>query len=219
MIDLNGMTPFAEGDNRLCFIHPDNPRHCLKVMKPHLADQQYTDAPWYKKLRGRKALNDNEREISAYHQRAIVHGGDQIWHHLPRWHGVTPTTLGDASETDFISDDQGNPAPTLEKLLKQQGTDPVVTASLQQLEAWLRETQVLSRNLLPHNIVAKTIGPRYQLYLIDGLGPPTVASILGWSEAWRKHYIERRIQRMWLRANWEAGGREGQWSDIERADR
>ena len=39
MIDLDGLTPFAEGGNRKCFIHPDNPNRCLKVVHPGLLEK------------------------------------------------------------------------------------------------------------------------------------------------------------------------------------
>lgn len=219
VIDLTGARPFAEGDNRLCFVHPQDPSRCLKVMKSGLVDQQFARAQWHKKLRGRKALDDNQREIKAYHQRAIREGGAAVWEHLPRWHGVVDTSLGEANQTDFISLDDQQPAPTLEHLLKTRGLDPAITESLQTLEQWLRKTQVLSRNLLPHNIVAKPEGTGFRLFVIDGIGAPTIAAIAGFSNAWRRHYIERRIKRMWLRARWEAGGRRGRWEDVEQAGR
>jgi len=32
MINLEGITQFAEGRNRKCFVHPDNSNRCLKVI-------------------------------------------------------------------------------------------------------------------------------------------------------------------------------------------
>jgi hypothetical protein len=219
LIDLTDVQPFAKGDNRLCFIHPGDPTRCLKVMKPGLVGRQFAAAPWHKKLRGKDSMDDNQREIKAYGQRAVRQGGTRVWEHLPRWHGVVQTTLGTANETDFISAAPGEAAPTLESLLQVDGLSRPVTESLEVLGAWLRHTQVLSRNLLPHNIVARPEGEGYRLFIIDGIGAPTIAAITGFSAAWRRHYIERRIQRMWLRAQWEAGGRQDRWEDVERAGR
>lgn len=219
IIDLSGQRPFAEGDNRVCFIHPNDPSRCLKVMKPAVVERQYARAPWHKKLRGKSAMDDNQREVKAYRQRAIRTGGERVWEHLPRWYGVAQTSLGPANATDLIATAPGEAAPTLAQLLQTRGLDESLQTSLTALEHWLRHTQILSRNLLPHNIVARQEDGGFRLFLIDGLGAPTVASIVGFSKAWRRHYIERRIQRMWLRVRWEAGGRDGRWEDVEQAGR
>ena len=39
MINLDEVTPFAEGGNRMCFVHPDNPNRCLKVIHPGLLEK------------------------------------------------------------------------------------------------------------------------------------------------------------------------------------
>ena len=39
MINLEGITPFAEGGNRKCFVHPDNPNRCLKVVHAGLLEK------------------------------------------------------------------------------------------------------------------------------------------------------------------------------------
>ena len=39
MINLDDITPFAEGGNRMCFVHPDNPSRCLKVVHPGLLEK------------------------------------------------------------------------------------------------------------------------------------------------------------------------------------
>ena len=71
MINLKGVTPFAEGGNRVCYIHPDNKNLCLKVTKTEVVKKMHQNAPWYKKLRSEKSFDDNYREEKAYRQRAI----------------------------------------------------------------------------------------------------------------------------------------------------
>ena len=39
MIILSDASPFAEGGNRKCFVHPDNPNRCLKVVHPGLLEK------------------------------------------------------------------------------------------------------------------------------------------------------------------------------------
>ena len=62
MIKLSESTPFSEGGNRKCFIHPDKPDRCLKVIHPGLLEEIIKNKPWYKKLRSKNSFDDNLRE-------------------------------------------------------------------------------------------------------------------------------------------------------------
>ena len=66
MIDLDGLTPFAEGGNRKCFIHPDNSDRCLKVIHPGLLQKIRNNKPWYKRFRSLESFDDNLREELAW---------------------------------------------------------------------------------------------------------------------------------------------------------
>lgn len=219
MICLQERTPFAEGDNRLCFVHPENNRLCLKVLKPGSLDRHYRTAKWHKRIRGRHALDDNLREADAYQQRAIAQGPERVWDHLARWYGQAETDLGAANVTELVGPEPGQPGPTLERVLRERGLTRPVQAALDELGLWLRDTGILTRNLLPHNLVAVERNTGMKLVIIDGLGAPLAARMMSLSPALRRRYIDRRIQRMWLRANWEASGRIGRWEDVEQAGR
>ena len=62
MINLNGITPFAEGGNRMCYVHPDNPNRCLKVIHPGLLEKIKENKSWYKRFRSLESFDDNLRE-------------------------------------------------------------------------------------------------------------------------------------------------------------
>ena len=63
MINLEGVRPFAEGGNRVCYVHPDNKNLCLKISKPEVVKKMRANAPWYKKFRSERAhMSDNEEE-------------------------------------------------------------------------------------------------------------------------------------------------------------
>lgn len=219
MIRLESQRPFAEGDNRLCFVDPRDPTRCLKVMKPNVLEQQFRAAHWHKKLRGRQAMDDNFREAQAYAQPAIRKGGRQVWQHLPRWYGQVETDLGLANVTQLVGREPGKPGPTLEHILKKRGLTPEVVQALEDLAGWLTRTGVLTRNLLPHNLVALEQDQCLRLFVVDGLGASFPARLMSRNSRLRYRYTQRRVQRMWLRARWEAGGRRGRWEDVEQADR
>ena len=64
MISLEEVKPFAEGGNRVCYIHPNNKSMCLKISKPEVVKKMRSNAPWYKKLRSEKVLTiTTERRV------------------------------------------------------------------------------------------------------------------------------------------------------------
>ena len=71
MINLNDVTPFAQGGNRMCFDHPEIIDRCLKVSFEGQSEKVKKNAAWYKKLRSAESFDDNLREQSAYQQRSL----------------------------------------------------------------------------------------------------------------------------------------------------
>lgn len=216
MIDLSHQEPFAEGYNRTCYVHPDIPWRCLKVLKPENIERRFARQAWYKKILGKSRINDNLQELAAYDQTAITYGGEQVWSHLPRFYGQELTTLGPANSSELITNKDGSPGITLETYLQRQGIDGPIQTAIDRFCQWLRETGVLTRNLLPHNLVVVTREDQLNLYLVDGLGAPGVPARLARLPVYRKRYIERKILRFWKRVHWEANGRQGSWKAAEK---
>ena len=102
MIILSDIAPFAEGGNRKCFVHPDNPNKCLKVVHQGLLEKIKKNKPWYKRARSLESFDDNLREENAYQQKAIINGDANIWDHLAKWYGMKETDIGMASETELV---------------------------------------------------------------------------------------------------------------------
>ena len=116
MINLSDATPFAEGGNRKCYVHPNNPDRCLKVIHSGLLEKIIKNKPWYKKLRSKNSFDDNLREESAYKQKALKGNNPKVWDHLAKWYGMCETDVGKASETELITNDN-QIAETLENYL------------------------------------------------------------------------------------------------------
>jgi hypothetical protein len=174
MIDLNEVQSFAQGGNRKCFINPDNPQTCLKLMHKDLITDIKNQAVWYKKLRVKSSFDDNLREEKAYKQNAISYASsDSIWNHLARWHGIID--------------------------------------SINTFESWLREHLVLTKNLIPHNIVIKQDKGLMTLKIVDGLGSKSFIPLPQYSKFFAKIYVERRIKLFWSRIHWDLSGRHGTW--------
>jgi len=169
MISLEEVKPFAEGGNRVCYIHPDNKNLCLKISKPEVVKKMRSNAPWYKKLRSERSFDDNYREESAYQQRAIKENPQKIWRHLAKWYEFVETSKGLASCTELITNND-KVALNLEEYLFSKGRTSEIDKALKEFEIFLKETKLLTKNLIPHNLAVKENDSELTLKIIDGLG-------------------------------------------------
>ena len=210
MIDLSGSTPFAEGGNRKCFIHPAQSDRCLKVIHPGLLEKIIKNKPWYKKFRSKDSFDDNLREQEAYKQKALTANNPEVWKHLAKWYGMVETSLGMASETELIKNNE-KVAETLESYLFANGLTDEIKLAINQFHKWLRENLILTKNLIPHNLVIKKENGEIIIKIIDGLGSQAFIPLPNHSTFFAKRYVERRIELMWSRINWDLSGRKGNW--------
>ena len=210
MIDLSGSTPFAEGGNRKCFIHPAQSDRCLKVVHPGLLEKIIKNKPWYKKFRSKDSFDDNLREQEAYKQKALMVDNPEIWKHLAQWYGMVETNIGLASETELIKNN-GQIAETLENYLFSNGLTNEIKIAINEFHQWLRDNLILTKNLIPHNLVIKNEKDEMIIKIIDGLGSQAFVPLPNHSTFFAKRYVERRIELMWSRINWDLSGRKGNW--------
>ena len=210
MINLEGVRPFAEGGNRVCYVHPDNKNLCLKISKPEVVKKMRSNAPWYKKLRSEQSFDDNFREERAYQQRAIKENPQKIWRHLARWHEFVETSKGLASCTELITNND-KVALNLEEYLFSKGRNSEINIALKEFEMFLKETKLLTKNIIPHNLAVKENDSGLTLKIIDGLGCMSFIPLPEISDAFAKRYIKRRIELMYSRIEWDLSGRKGNW--------
>ncbi|MBR9827738.1 MAG: hypothetical protein GYB41_03695 [Oceanospirillales bacterium] len=217
MIDLHGLTPFASGGNRHCYIHPEDAGKCVKVARQEVIDKRFKGSSWIKRLQGRDRLDDNLQELKGYRQLRKVAASPQLYDHIPQLWGRELTSEGMANVSELITTATGEVAPNLSQWLVQQGMDEATTVAIREFQSWLRAHQVLTRNLLPHNLAVKSGPQGIRLYIIDGLGAPDFLALLYPLRSWRQQYIERKIRNMNLRIQWELDGRPGQWRTAQKA--
>ena len=210
MINLQGVRPFAEGGNRICYVHPDDKNLCLKITKPEVVKKMHSNAPWYKKLRSEKSFDDNFREEVAYRQRAIKKNPQKIWRHLAKWYDFVETSQGLASCTELIKNND-KVALNLEEYLFSKGRTPEIDQALLEFETFLKETKLLTKNIIPHNLAVKEDNSGLILKIIDGLGCMSFIPLPEISNTFAERYIKRRIELMYLRIEWDLTGRKGSW--------
>tara|TARA_B100000989_G_scaffold297889_1_gene285128 strand:- start:466 stop:1101 length:636 start_codon:yes stop_codon:yes gene_type:complete len=210
MINIEEVKPFAEGGNRVCYIHPDNKSLCLKISKSEVVKKMRSNAPWYKKLRSERSFDDNYREERAYQQRAIKENPQKIWKHLAKWYEFVETSKGLASCTELITNND-KVAFNLEEYLFNKGRTTEIDEALKEFEIFLKETKLLTKNIIPHNLAVKEDDYGLTLKIIDGLGCMSFIPLPEISNAFANRYIKRRIELMYSRIEWDLSGRKGSW--------
>ena len=210
MISLEEVKPFAEGGNRVCYIHPNNKSMCLKISKPEVVKEMRSNAPWYKKLRSERSFDDNYREERAYQQRAIKENPQKIWRHLAKWYEFVETSKGLASCTELITNND-KVALNLEEYLLSKGRTSEIDKALKEFEIFLKETKLLTKNIIPHNLAVKETDSELTLKIIDGLGCMSFIPLPEISNTFADRYIKRRIELMYSRIEWDLSGRKGSW--------
>ena len=210
MIDLSNVTPFAEGGNRKCFVHPKNKDRCLKVVHSGLVEKIKKNKPWYKKLRSNDSFDDNLREQAAYNQKALRDENQDLWMHLAKWYRMTETNIGMASETELIRNGE-EIAETLESYLFREGLTDEISEAIENFHIWLRAHLIFTKNLIPHNLVLYKNNNKLIIKIIDGLGSQAFLPLPNYSNYFAKRYIERRIELMWSRIHWDLSGRKDNW--------
>ena len=120
------------------------------------------------------------------------------------------TDIGIASETELVRNDD-EIADTLESYLFKNGMTDEIKNSIAIFQEWLRKSLVLTKNIIPHNLVIKKENDEMLIKIIDGLGSQAFVPLPSYSNFFAKKYVERRIELMDNRIKWDLSGRKGNW--------
>lgn len=166
----------GRGSERACYRHPNDADLCIKVahkQQKHHRSQNVKDFSYYQKLE-RKAIS---------------------WEHIPRCHGWIETNLGWGLIFDFLKDEQGQPLPMLDKLLREGlVTLNQIQSDLDELRHYLLENGIFADDLRDSNIACRPKSDgHYHLYLLDGLGYSQVFKIATLST----HLGRKNIEKNW----------------------
>lgn len=196
MLTLADQEPFAIGGTRRCYVHPHDENLCVKVLRPdRTAAARLADARGWRRLKGRRGFDDQRKELKAYRRLSRRPPGD--WAHVPRCHGAVRTDQGIGIVTELHRDWHGGFPLNLEQLLATpSGMTEALAAAIAEFKAWLRRERFLSRDLLPHNIIAVAVEERrYRLVIVDGIGNSELLPLSSWFDVCARHKIERKIRK------------------------
>ena len=171
MVSLEELKPFAQGGNRLCFVHPHDSTRCIKVRRPDftLVDRR-REKDFPKNLRPLSTFDDNREEYLVM-LALEKYCGPTIYHCISRCYGFENTDMGKGLCSELIRSGDGRISITLKQYLWDYGlTVPIEKSIADFIDLW-SSILIPSRDLLLHNIVVQMSDNRIKrLVVIDGLG-------------------------------------------------
>ncbi|AQQ71317.1 PhoP regulatory network protein YrbL [Limihaloglobus sulfuriphilus] len=197
-LKLSKLEPFAVGGRRECYVHPSDASKCVKVLRTDKnvsARRKKLFVPSV--LRRRYDNNEDERRVLNKLEKRI---GKGMQLHIPLCYGYEPTDLGPGLVLDLVRDTDGKISRSLREHFYQNLHPLEFKDGFDELTRFLCQHNIITRNLLDHNLVAsKQADGSWQIYIIDGFGDPALLPIAQWSRTMGRMKIKRISRRAWAR--------------------
>lgn len=198
---LSTEKPFAQGGNRLCFVHPHDRYRCVKVRRPDFTLEDLRRKKGFpKSLLPLSRFDDNREEFE------VISGlarepGEAAFEHVSRCYGFEETDLGPGLVLELVRDADGEISQTLKAHIWFEGYTPDCRAAVERFCARWRELQIPSRDLLLHNILVQKDGHGHisRLVVIDGLGSANIIPFRWLPRTLRQAKAERKIANLHAR--------------------
>lgn len=169
----------GKGYHRECYVHPDNPDLCIKVMVVSGGEAETVREQAYYKLLQKRGV---------------------AWDMLPRFHGTVETNLGSGAIFDLIKDPCGKTSRTLKQYLESETLKKLnahgLQDHLQSLKAYLIAQNIMTMTIKPKNIVYQKRENENDLcVIIDNIGNSDFIGISSYS----RYFGRKKIDRKWAR--------------------
>ncbi len=204
MLQLKGTEPLFVGGTRFCFIHPQHPDRCVKVLRPdRTGEARKRDAQNWKRFLPPRFFDDQLKEIRAYDE-LISQQNPRLWEHIPEYYGTVETDMGLGIVTRLYKNGDGSWPENLEEALPN-GLSPALDDAIERFLQGLLREHIVTRDLLPHNLIAVKQGEgkseKYQVLIVDGIGNSELVPISTWFHFFAKRKIQRKIAKFRYRAS------------------
>lgn len=192
---LRPLEPFTIGGTRLCFLHPNDPTKCVKVLRTdRTPGSRRARTKGLKRFRSLKHWDDQFKEVQAY-EHLLKKSTPRVWDHVPEFFGQVQTDLGVGIVTRLFRNVNGEYPRNLEEELPA-GMDTTLTRAVKDFKSWLREELVVTRDLLPHNIiVVRETEESCRLVIVDGIGNSEWIPVSTWFTWFARRKIARKIKK------------------------
>lgn len=167
--------PIGMGKERMCFVHPEDPRLAIKVARGEISIQSRREIKFYRKL--------EKRGVSDIH--------------IPGFHGLCETNHGTGIVVDLIRNYDGEISRPLNWHLAEGYPIEDFEPGLEELkQSFLENLIIFNHDMTIGNLLVKKISAsRVRLVAIDGLGDVV---LVDWFDV-LPSLARRKIQRRWQR--------------------
>ena len=177
MIILKDEDFVGKGNERACYIHPEDKNKAIKITYENNnrkeSKQTKLEVNYYKELEKRRMTN---------------------FKHLPKYFGEVKTDNGAGFVVELIRDFDGEVSKTFEYYLKKDGVLKYKKELEEYKQYFLDNCIIFNYGMMPKNILLrKNSETDFDLVLIDGLGDVTYFTFLNKI----KYLAIRRINRRW----------------------
>jgi len=168
--------PIGVGQERACYLHPDDARKVVKIQKGESDTQTRRELILYKNLARREMRN---------------------FTHIPQYYGKLKTNLGEGFVVDLIADYDGSVSRSLWWHFEQGYPLAEFLPYLDELRQYLLDNLVIfSVDMGRYNILFQKISPQQaRLVVIDGLGNHSAINWFDNMDWFARHKIKRRWHR------------------------
>jgi len=168
--------PIGMGKERMCFVHPEDPRLAIKISTGGVSEQSAREIRFYRKLEKRGGIDSK---------------------HIPSFHGLCKTSRGPGIVVDLIRDYDGQISRPLNWYLAHRFPIEEFEPFLEELrQSFLDNLVVFNHDMTVGNIlVQKTSASKFHMVAIDGLGDVVAIDWLDYFP----FIVRRKIQRRWQR--------------------
>lgn len=195
---LSNDEPVFIGGTRRVFQHPEYAERCIKVLRPdRTGTERRAKKRGWKQLLPASAFDDQRKEIRAYEQLvASTPDLTPVWQHVPEYFGTVMTDCGTGIVTRLYRNHDGSWPRNLEQCLPH-GLTPALSDALTSFAAILQQHRVLTRDLLPHNMIAvESAAGSVQVLVVDGIGSADFIPLARYSRHTARAKVRRKLQRL-----------------------
>ncbi|MBF7053698.1 hypothetical protein IOC61_10200 [Halomonas sp. KAO] len=176
MPDVKNWKIIGRGDERICYLHPNDPARCIKLSRREKAKQTYRELRYFRLLKRRKVP----------------------FTFIPEFFGVVKDDEVIGIEQQLVLDDQGLLPPNVAEYLAKPLTQQQVGqfwVGLEALQTYLLAYNVVPCDLVMSNLLVIERTDTTAVILIDGLGVSEFIPL----PAYVPWLGRRKIRRKWAR--------------------
>ena len=168
--------PIGMGKERMCFVHPEDPRLAIKIAREKVSQQSQREIKFYRRLIKRGGVHDR---------------------HIPGFHGLCETSRGVGIVVDLIRNYDGEIARPLNWYLAQGYPIEEFEPSLEELkQSFLQNLIIFNHDMTIGNLLVQKISAtKVRIVAIDGLGDVVA---IDWLDIF-PFLVRRKIERRWQR--------------------